>query len=77
MLYSAEASTFIVLGAIVGVMGVIALVAYLIHRFSHPKLKEEKPDPELLMKEEMDRVLQPIDDEEVARSISEYKEEDD
>ena len=66
--------TFIV---IVAVAALIAIVAFVIHRFLHPKLKSEneKPSDEQMMKEELDRVLQPIEDEETAKEVSDYKDE--
>lgn len=68
----------ITLIAIISVAALIAVVAFVIHRFMHPKLKsdEEKPSEEQIMKEELDRVLQPVEDEETAKSISEYKDEE-
>ena len=67
--------TFIV---IVAVAAIIAIVAFVIHRFLHPKLKSEseKPSDEQMMKEELDRVLQPIEDEETAKEVSDYKDEE-
>ena len=67
--------TFIV---IVAVAALIAIVAFVIHRFLHPKLKSEneKPSEEEMMKEELDRVLQPIEDEKTAEEVSNYKDEE-
>ena len=42
-----------------------------------PKLKEEKPSDEDILNEEMTRILQPIDDPETAKEVSEYKNEED
>lgn len=68
----------ITLVAIISTAALIAIVAYVIHRFMHPKLKSdsEKPSEEQVLKEELDRVLQPVEDEETAKEISEYKEEE-
>lgn len=68
----------ITLIAIVGASAIIAIVAFLLHRFLHPKLKgeNEKPSDEQIMKEELDRVLEPIEDEKTAQEINNYKEED-
>ncbi len=68
----------ITLVAIIAAAGLIAVVAFLIHRFLHPKLKSEneKPSDEQILEEELDRVLQPVEDEETAKEISEYKDED-
>ena len=67
----------IILIVILGITAVVALISYLVYRYLHPRLKEEKPSEEELLKEEMDRMLQPIEDEEVAKKIEEYKEKDD
>lgn len=68
----------ITLVAIIVAAALIAIVAFVIHRVMHPKLKSEneKPSEEQIMQEELDRVLQPVDDEETAKEISEYKEEE-
>ena len=68
----------ITLIAIIGAAALIAIVAYVVHRFMHPKLKsdDEKPSEEQIMKEELDRVLRPVEDEETAKEISEYKEDE-
>ncbi len=67
--------TFIV---IIVVAALIAVTAFVIHRFLHPKLKSdnEKPSEEEIMKEELDRVLQPIDDEKTAAEVNAYKDEE-
>ena len=64
--------------AIVAVAALIAIVAFVIHRFLHPKLKSEneKPSEEEIMKEELDRVLQPIEDEKTAEEINNYKDDE-
>ena len=62
---------------IFGIIGGIALVAFLIYLYLKPKLKkDEKPTEEQVVREEMDRILQPIDDEETAKAIEQYKDED-
>ena len=70
--------TLIILLAILGVTGLIALITYIIYRYTHPRLKEnDKPTEEQILNEEMDRVLKPIEDEELRKEIEEYKEKDD
>ena len=71
-------SGIITLVAIIVAAALIAIVAFVIHRVMHPKLKSEneKPSEEQIRQEELDRVLQPVDDEETAREISEYKDEE-
>lgn len=66
----------IILLAVLGSAIVIALIAYVIYRYTHPKLKEEKPDEKEILQEEMDRLLKPIEDDDVAKKVEEYKEED-
>ena len=67
-----------ILLAVIGVTGAIALVTYIIYRYTHPRLKEnEKPTEEEILHEEMDRVLQPIDDDSVRKEVEDYKEKDD
>ena len=62
---------FVVLAA-----AVLALVAYVIYRVLRPRLKEEKPSEEEILQDEMKRVLQDVEDEEVAKQISNYKEDE-
>ena len=66
--------TFII---IISIAAVIAIVAFVIYRILMPKLKEEKPTDEEILNEELTRVLQPIDDPETAKEVSEYKNEED
>ena len=66
----------LILIIIICVAGVVALVAFLLYRFLRLKLKEEKPSEEEILQDEMHRVLQDVEDAEVARQISEYKDDD-
>ena len=68
----------IILLVILGVAGIAAIVAFGIHRSLHPTIKEDedKPSEEEILKEEMDRILEPIEDEETAKKIEDYKEDD-
>lgn len=62
---------------ILGAAAVIALVAFLIYLYLKPKLKkDDKPTDEQIVKEEMERVLKPIEDEETARAVEQYRDED-
>ena len=71
---SPELLTFLV---ILGAVVVIALVAFLIFLYLRPRLKhDDKPTEEQILHEEMDRVLKPIYDEETAKAVEQYKEED-
>ena len=61
---------FIILGSIAA----IALVAFLLYLYIKPKLKvDDKPTEEQLVEEEMNRILKPIEDDETAKAVSEYK----
>ncbi len=63
----------VVLGAAV----LIAVVAFLIYLYLKPRLKhDDKPTEEQILHEEMDRVLKPIEDEETAKAVEEYKDEE-
>ena len=61
---------------VLGVTAVVALVAFIIYRTIRPKLKEEKPSDEEILQDEMKRVLQDVEDEEVAKQINDYKEDE-
>ncbi len=67
---------------VLGFFAVIAIVAFIIHKFLRPRLRENEPEDEenkeeKYAKEELDRVLQPVEDEEVSKEIQEYKQNDD
>ena len=61
---------------VLGVTAVVALVAFIIYRTIRPRLKEEKPSEEEILEDEMKRVLQDVEDAEVAEQISNYKEDE-
>ncbi len=68
----------IILLIIIGIAAVIALITFIIYRLTHPKLKDKpKIDENQALKEELDRVLEPVDDEKIAKDISEYKSPED
>lgn len=79
MLLESNVSGIITFVVIVAVAALIAITAFVIHRFLHPKLKSEneKPSEEQMMKEELDRVLEPIEDEKTAEEVNNYKDEND
>lgn len=66
----------LILIIIICVTAIIALLAFIIYRFLRPKLKEEKPSEEEILHDEMTRVLEDVKDEETAKQISEYKEDE-
>lgn len=60
-----------------GAATAIALIAFLIYRFLRPQLKkDDKPSEEQIIEEEMNRYLKPIEDEETAKAVEEYKDEE-
>ena len=61
---------------IISVTGLVALFAFVLYRFLRPRLKEEKPSEEEILEDEMKRVLKDVEDEEVAKQISDYKEDE-
>ena len=63
---------------VIGFFAVIAIVAYIIHKILRPKLKDEdKQDEKKNAQEELDRILQPVEDDKVSEEIQNYKEDDD
>lgn len=70
----ASLKTFLI---IIAFAAVIAIVAFAIYRILMPKLKEDKPSDEEILSEELTRILEPIDDPETAKKVSEYKNEED
>ena len=62
---------------VLGVAAFLAIVAFLIRLYIRPKLKiDDKPTEEQIVEEEMNRILKPVDDEETAEKIEEYKDEE-
>lgn len=62
---------------ILGAAAIIALIAFLIYLYLKPKLKkDDKPTEEQIVREEIERVLKPIDDEETAKAVEDYKDEE-
>ena len=66
----------IVFVIILAVTAVVALVAFILYRILRPRLKEDKPSDEQILEDEMKRVLQDVEDEDVAKQISDYKEDE-
>ena len=64
---------------VLGFFAVIAIIAFILHRVLRPKLKkdEKKPTEKDYAKEELDRVLQPVEDEKVSKEIQDFKQDDD
>ena len=63
---------------VLGFFALIAIVAYIIHRILRPRLKDEekKNTEEENAREELDRILQPVEDEKIAKEIQDYKEDE-
>ena len=62
---------------VLGVVAVIAVFAFLLYLYLRPRLKkDDKPTEEQIVTEEMNRILQPVEDEKVAKEINEYKDEE-
>ena len=60
-----------------GVALAIGLVAFLLYLYLRPKLKKDyKPTEEQIVQEEINRVLKPIEDEETAKAVEQYKDEE-
>ena len=77
MIYAISAGllTFLI---VLGSAAVIAIVAFLIYLSLKPKLKvDDKPSEEDIVAEEMNRILVPVEDEEVAKEIATHKDEED
>lgn len=64
---------------VLGVCALVAIVAFIIYRILNPKMKKEAPteeDKAKYVQEELDRYLQPVEDEEIAKKISDYQDEE-
>ena len=61
---------------ILAVTAVVALLAFILYRILRPRLKEDKPSEEEILEDEMKRVLQDVEDEDVAKQISDYKDDE-
>jgi len=69
--------SLIILLIILGIAGIIAIVAYILYRVLHLKIKDEdKKDEKEIAKEELDRILEPIEDEEVSKQVSQYDQDE-
>lgn len=80
LLANAIEQPIIILLVVIASFAVIAIVAFIIYRLLRPKLKDENKEQKTeqdYAKEELDRILQPVEDEEVAKEISDYRQNDD
>ena len=70
-------SGLVVFLIVLGVAAFIGIVAFLIYLYLRPKLKrDDKPTEEQVLQEEMNRLLKPIEDEEAAKAVEEYKDDE-
>ena len=65
---------------VVGSFGIIAIIAFILYRLLRPKLKGENKEEEKTeqdyAQEELDRILQPVEDENVSKEIQNSKQDD-
>lgn len=62
---------------VLGVVVAIALIAFLIYLYLKPRLRrDDKPTEEQIVHEELERFLKPIEDEEVAKKVEQYKDDE-
>ena len=67
-------SPVVILLLILGCAALIAVIALIIYKILHPKLKQDKKiDEEKALQEELNRVLEPIDDEKISKDIQNYQ----
>ena len=69
-------STLVIFIVIIAATAVVALLAFILYRILRPRLKEDKPSEEEILEDEMRRVLQDVEDEDVAKQISDYKDDE-
>ena len=66
---------------VLGAFAVIAIIAFILYRLLRQKLKNDDYDKEKTeedyAQENLDRILQPVDDEKVSEEIQNYKQNDD
>lgn len=70
----------IIFAIVIGAFAAIAIVAFVIYRLLRPKLKDENKEQKTekdYAQEELDRILQPVEDESVAKEIQDYRQNDD
>ncbi len=71
-------SPVVILLLILGCAALIAVIALIIYKILHPKLKQDKKiDEEKALQEELNRVLEPIDDEKISKDIQNYQSDED
>lgn len=77
-IYAGAGKELLVLVAIIAVAGTIALVSFLLYRYLHPKMKQtEVVDEKEAVKEELERILEPVEDDKIADEIANYVDDED
>ena len=63
---------------VIGAAALIAIITFIIFRLLRPKFKEEehKPTEEEIREEEMKRLLKPIEDEDTAKAVENFKDDE-
>ena len=78
MILAAAVQSWVIFLIVLGAAFAIGLVAFLIYLYLKPKLKkDDKPTDDQIVEEEINRVLKPIEDEETAKAVEQYKDEED
>ncbi len=80
ILANEKISTLVIFLIVIGVFALIAIIAFIIYRLLRPKLKDDSKEQKTeqdYAQEELDRILQPVEDEEVAKEIQDYRQNDD
>lgn len=62
---------------IIGVAIAIGIIAFVLYKILNPKLKQDEMSDEEKAAEQLNRILEPVEDEKVAKEISSYKEKED
>lgn len=71
-------SPVVILLLILGCAALIAVIALIIYKILHPKLKQDKKiDEDKALQEELNRVLEPVEDEKISKDIQNYQSDED
>lgn len=65
----------IILLLLIVCFALVALLVFLLRKLINRKDKEEKPHQEQALQEDLDRYLEPIDDEDAKKQFDEYEKE--
>lgn len=67
---------WVILVVIIGIAAVIGGVSFLIYKFMGKKNPSPEIDEDKIAEEELERILEPVNDEEVAKEIEKYEEDE-